>query len=211
MSFIPVEQSTSSGSSLALPFLQKVAPLPILHFASDAEIFAEGDDANFVYRVKIGVVRTCKYSADGRRIVDAFYGRGQMFGLTLGSEHGLCAEAVTDCRLVPYRRHALEDVSGPTVYAEAMRELERARQHAHVLSGYSAVQKLASFLLELSAGGTGFVELPMTRQDIGDYLGLTIETVSRTLAQLEKDGIIDLPAVRRVSLLNYAALRKLCN
>lgn len=190
---------------------------PSLRFSQDAEIFAEGEEAGCLYKVMSGVVRACKFSQDGRRHIDAFYVPGDVFGFELGAEHALSAEAVTECTLVPYRRRGLEEAAvydeaaARQLYTYAMQALERARTHAQLLGRCNAGQKIAAFLMQISNGAaSGVVELAMTRQDMADYLGLTIETVSRTLSQLEKDGVIALLAARRIGVRNMAALRGLC-
>jgi CRP/FNR family nitrogen fixation transcriptional regulator len=92
-----------------------------------------------------------------------------------------------------------------------MRSLERAQDHMLLLGRKSALEKIATFLLDLSERlGDDQVDLPMSRTDIADHLGLTIETVSRTLTQLERQHVIELPAHRRsIQLSNKAALRRL--
>jgi CRP/FNR family transcriptional regulator, nitrogen fixation regulation protein len=189
---------------------------PPLHFTQDAEIYAEGDESLYMYKVVSGMVRTCKFQNDGRRHIDAFHKQGDIFGFELGAEHALSAEAVTDCMVVPYRRRLLEAQAGydeamaVQLYTYAMRTLERTRQHAQLLGRGSAPQKLAVFLTELAGARGDEVELAMTRQDIADYLGLTIETVSRTLSHLERDGTIRILAARRIELSDRAVLRSLC-
>src|SRR6185312_15646905 len=95
------------------------------------------------------------------------------------------------------------------MWALTARELQRVQDHIMVLIK-SAQERVASFLLEMAGrAGGGAVELPMSRQDIADYLGLTIETVSRTLTQLEKTAAIELPTSRRIVLRNRSALSRL--
>jgi CRP/FNR family nitrogen fixation transcriptional regulator len=187
--------------------------LPVLHLRAESEIYAEGDPAKSFYKVMHGVVRTCKLLSDGRRQIDAFYVVGDVFGLEIGTEHGLSAEAVSDCTLVPSRRYGLQmmkDDSGVALQmlSHAMRCLERTRAHSLLLGRSTATQKLAVFLLEMAESQVtdNVIDLPMTRQDIADYLGLTIETVSRTLSQLERGGVISLLSARRVIVRNSAAL-----
>jgi CRP/FNR family nitrogen fixation transcriptional regulator len=196
-------------------------PLPVssrdprvLHFAAESEIYAEGDTAKSFYKVVRGVVRTCKFLSDGRRQIDAFYAAGDVFGFEIGMEHGLSAEAVSDCILVPTFRHGLQTMKDDSSVAlkmlsHALQCLERTRAHSFLLGRSSAAQKLAAFLLEMAeAQATDqVVDLAMTRHDIADYLGLTIETVSRTLSQLERDGVISLPSARRVIVKNPTALK----
>lgn len=185
---------------------------PLLHYAPDESIFAEGDAVVGMYRVVSGMVRCCKFLADGRRYIDAFYKPGEVFGFEPGREHQLCAEAVTCCALV--KLHCLRPESEPAaaaqLYAYAMRSLAQAQAHSQLLGRCNAGQKLASFLLEMNGAQNEIVELPMARHDIGDYLGLTIETVSRGLAQFERDGLLELVTARRIRLLDRRGLAALC-
>ena len=188
-----------------------------LHFAADQEIYAEGDPATTFYKVVSGVVRTCKFLSDGRRQIDAFYGVGEVFGFEAGAEHRLSAEAVSDCVVVPHRRRGFELMAGRDdrvagqLFSYVMQCLERSQDHSLLLGRRSAAQKLAVFLLDMAdrRPGAAVIELAMTRQDIADYLGLTIETVSRTLSQFERDGLISLAGARRVSLTDIKGLRRL--
>jgi CRP/FNR family nitrogen fixation transcriptional regulator len=182
----------------------------VLSFDQDCEIYGEGEEALSYYKVVSGVVRTCKFLADGRRQIDAFHVAGDVFGIETGAEHSLSAEAVSDCKIVAYRLPAIKAVP-PQLVTELLRNLSRAQGHAVLLCRRSAVEKVASFLLDWArqpASG-GMIALAMTRQDIGDYLGLTIETVSRTLSQLERDGIIELPSVRQIRITDIEALTEL--
>jgi CRP/FNR family transcriptional regulator, nitrogen fixation regulation protein len=189
---------------------------PLLHFAANGEIYCEGDEAKSFYKVLSGVVRTCKFLNDGRRQIDAFYGAGDVFGIEVGLEHRLSAEAVADCTVVSYRRRNLETLATTDdrlarhFFSYAMQCLERAQKHSLLLGRRGATEKLAAFLLEMADRNPEdeVIDLAMTRQDIADYLGLTIETVSRTLSQLERDAVIALPAARRIRLKNRAALQR---
>jgi CRP/FNR family nitrogen fixation transcriptional regulator len=189
----------------------------VMHFATDRQIYAEGDEARSFYKVVSGVVRTCRFLSDGRRQIDAFHGVGDVFGFEAGSDHRLAAEAVSDCTVVAYRRRGLETIVsqderlGSWFFSHAMSSLAQAREHSLLLGRGSAVQKISAFLLEIEKheGGEGIVDLAMSRQDIADYLGLTIETVSRTLSQLERDRTIGLPSARRIVLKDRRALRAL--
>jgi CRP/FNR family transcriptional regulator, nitrogen fixation regulation protein len=188
-----------------------------LRFAADTEIYAEGDEARSYYKVTTGVVRTCRFLSDGRRQIHSFYVAGDVFGLEAGTHHRLSAEAVTDCTVVAYRRRGLEALAAQDerlvqrFFSYALQCLERAQEHSLVLGRRSATQKLAAFLLEMASKRPSdeIIDLAMTRQDIADYLGLTIETVSRTLWQLERDGVITLPAARQVRLKNRTILHEL--
>ena len=187
-------------------------------FTKDEEIFAEGDRTAFVYKVVSGAVRTCKLLNDGRRQIASFHLPGDFFGIETGEEHRFTAEALGNTTVIKYRRGSLDTLptSGEAlsrqIIAAMMRALERAQAHMLLLGRKSAVEKIAAFLLDLAERETdhGHIDLPMSRTDIADYLGLTIETVSRTLTQLERQGIIAMPAQRRsIVLRNTAALQHL--
>jgi CRP/FNR family nitrogen fixation transcriptional regulator len=190
----------------------------VRRFAKDEEIFAEGDRAASFYKVVSGAVRTSKLLSDGRRQIDAFHLPGDIFGIESGEEHRFTAEAVQDCQVVSYKRCGLEALAASDaafsrqVVAAMLRSLERAQDHMLLLGRKSALEKIATFLLDLSArlSENGQLDLPMSRIDIADHLGLTIETVSRTLTQLERQQVIELPAHRRsIVLRDRAALRRL--
>jgi CRP/FNR family nitrogen fixation transcriptional regulator len=187
---------------------------PVQRFGQDQEIYGEGDPANAFFKVVSGVVRTCKFLSDGRRQIDAFYIAGDIFGLEAGTEYTLSAEAVCDCSIVSYRQRgklAANDASlSHQFFSYAMRSLARAQEHALLLGRRSAVEKVAAFLIEWAgySPDSKVISLAMTRQDIADYLGLTIETVSRTLSQLERDSFIEV-AARMIRVTNPAALRNL--
>jgi CRP/FNR family nitrogen fixation transcriptional regulator len=187
---------------------------PVVHFAHDREIYGEGDAAEFYFKVISGVVRTCKFLSDGRRQIDAFYIAGDVFGLEAGAEYTLSAEAVCDCSVVSYRRRNIGNMAASDIglsqqfLSYAMRGLARAQEHALLLGRRSALEKVAAFLIEWAgySPDSKVVSLAMTRQDIADYLGLTIETVSRTLSQLERDCVIEV-AARLIRLTNRTALQ----
>jgi CRP/FNR family nitrogen fixation transcriptional regulator len=189
----------------------------VMRFAADRRIYAEGDEARSFYKVISGTVRTCQFLSDGRRQIDAFHQPGDFFGFEAGSDHRLAAEAVTDCMVVAYRRRGLESLLiedhqlSRWFFSLAMSSMARAREHSLLLGRASAAQKVAAFLLEMAERGDSdtVVELPMGRQDIADYLGLTIETVSRTLSHMEKDKTIALPSPRKVVLKDRRVLNEL--
>jgi CRP/FNR family nitrogen fixation transcriptional regulator len=189
----------------------------VLHFEPNQEIYAEGDDTKVFYRVVSGVVRTCRFLSDGRRQIDAFYGEGEVFGFDLAAARTFCAEAVTDCTLRCYQQIKLpSDKQGSAavpqqLFSYAMGRLAKAQEHAMVLSRRSALERVASFLVEWAKNSSrkDVVSLAMTRTDIGDYLGLTIETVSRSLSNLERQGHIALPTARQIEIKNVAALEEL--
>ncbi|AXK82734.1 transcriptional regulator [Pseudolabrys taiwanensis] len=189
------------------------APMP---FARNAEIYGENEPAEYLYKVLSGTVRTYKVLNDGRRQIGAFYLPGDIFGLEIGEEHTFSAEAIVDCKVLVVKRSALVSLAGRDnevarqLWTMTAGELQRAQDHIMLLIK-TAQERVAGFLLEMarrSAASTE-VDLPMSRQDIADYLGLTIETVSRTLTQLENSAAIAVPTSRRIVLRNRAALSRL--
>src|SRR5215813_9493938 len=187
-----------------------------MSFAANAEIYGENEPADYLYKVVSGTVRTYKVLVDGRRQIGAFHLPGDIFGFEMGDEHTFSAEAITDCKIVVIKRStvialaARDNDVAREMWALTACELQRVQDHILVLIK-SAQERVASFLLEMAerASDEGTIELPMSRQDIADYLGLTIETVSRTLTQLEKSAAIELPSSRRVLLRNRSALTRL--
>lgn len=183
-----------------------------MSFAKDSEIYGENEPADYVYKVLSGTVRVYKILQDGRRQIEGFYFPGDVFGMELGSHHASSAEAVSATNIALVRRATLlasaakdTDVSN-RLWAHTAHELEQARRHAMLLVK-TAQERVASFLIDLSNRFLGeAVELPMSRQDIADYLGLTIETVSRTLTQFQQTSAIELATSRRMILRNRQAL-----
>jgi CRP/FNR family nitrogen fixation transcriptional regulator len=187
-----------------------------MSFGRNSEIYGENEPADYLYKVVSGAVRTYKILTDGRRQVGAFHLPGDIFGLEIADEHAFSAEAVSDSRILVIKRSALmslaarDNQAANELWTLTSRELQRAQDHVLLLIK-SAQERVASFLLEMAQRGSGSdeVQLPMTRQDIADYLGLTIETVSRTLTQLESRSAIALPSSRRIVLRNRGALKRL--
>jgi CRP-like cAMP-binding protein len=185
-------------------------------FSRNAEIYGENEPANYVYMVISGAVRTYKIFDDGRRQIGAFYFPGEIFGLELGAEHQFSAEAVDRCVILVVKRSilvGLADRDGDTarrLWSFTANELSRVQKHMLLLTK-SAEERVACFLLEMAGrlAAAEAMELPMSRQDIADYLGLTIETVSRTLTHLEARAAISLPSARRIVLRNRKALNRL--
>jgi CRP/FNR family transcriptional regulator, nitrogen fixation regulation protein len=187
--------------------------------AKGEELFAEGDEAEFFYQVVSGAIRSYKLLSDGRRQIDAFHLRGDTFGLEAGQEHRFSAEAVGGATVIAYRRNRLsaliEDDAAfrDRIMTATLRSLERAQDHMLLLGRKTAQEKMATFLLDMArrlSEDAEHFELPMQRSDIADHLGLTIETVSRTLTQFVRSGLIRLlPAGRSIGLCNKMALRGL--
>jgi CRP/FNR family transcriptional regulator, nitrogen fixation regulation protein len=188
----------------------------VMRFARNTEIYGEDEPAEFLYQVVSGAVRTYRMLDDGRRQIIAFYLPGDIFGVEAGEVHLSSAEAVGESQIVMVKRSSLmaradhERDLAKQLWTLTVRELQRVQQHSLVLIE-SAEERVAGFLLEMAGrcSGSQIVELPMSRQDIADYLGLTIETVSRTFTQLVQSGAIALETSRRIQLRNRAALSRL--
>jgi CRP/FNR family nitrogen fixation transcriptional regulator len=166
----------------------------------DEEIVAQDDPATHCYQVVSGCVRTVQLMEDGRRQVGEFLFAGDLFGCEALDTHDFGAEAVTPVTLRRYPRRDLDLLADQNRdVARGLREVTACRLRAnwgHVvrLGRKTASERIASFLLEMAeragADGPSMIELPMNRADMGDYLGLTIETVCRRLTQLRHDGTI---------------------
>jgi CRP-like cAMP-binding protein len=198
---------------LAAAFAMMGAPM---NFGRNVEVFGEGEEADYLYQVKTGCIRTYKVLSDGRRQIGAFYLPGDIFGIEAGSAHSFSAEAITSSTVIVVKRSIINSrAAGNSALSRQLfdltvAELQRAQAHALLLVKM-AQERVAGFLLEMASRvkSRTEVELPMSRQDIADYLGLTIETVSRTMTQLENSAAIALPTSRRIVLRNQSALARL--
>ncbi|MBI3705904.1 MAG: helix-turn-helix domain-containing protein [Rhizobiales bacterium] len=206
---LPPVAAHATGNSVEL----MGAPMP---FARNAEIYGENEPAEYLYKVISGTVRTYKVLNDGRRQIGAFYLAGDIFGLEVGNEHTFSAEAIVDCKILVIKRSTVVNLAAREtdvarqLWAMTASELQRVQDHIMLLIK-TAQERVAGFLLEMAkrAPDGNEIDLPMSRQDIADYLGLTIETVSRTLTQLENSAAIAVPSSRRIVLRNRAALTRL--
>lgn len=191
-----------------------------LVFAPKHLVFAQGDAAGRVFSLSEGVVRIYKLLQDGRRQVVGFALPGDFLGLTLGETHALTAEAIEPSLACAFPRAAFRQmIDGNLVALRRMNqlvstELAAAHERMMMLGRYTAEEKMAAFLLNwrerLRARGQGArtVALPMSRRDIADFLGLTIETVSRTFTRLERGGVVEIVA-GGVRILDEARARRL--
>jgi CRP/FNR family transcriptional regulator, nitrogen fixation regulation protein len=187
-----------------------------MRFTRNTEVYGEDEPAEYFYQVICGAVRTYRMLDDGRRQIVAFYLPGDIFGVDAGDVHLSSAEAVSESQVLVVKRSSVlaraenqKDIS-KQLWTLMARELQRVQQHSLVLIK-SAEERVAGFLLEMASRTSGSVaiELPMSRQDIADYLGLTIETVSRTITQFVQSGVIALETSRRIHFRNPAALNRL--
>jgi len=184
-------------------------------------LFQEGEEASDVFNLVRGVVKLYKLLPDGRRQITGFLFPGDFLGIAGAGGYSYNAEAVTETGLCRFPRRQLFALFERfpklehRLFAIATDELTAAQDQMLLLGRKTAEEKVASFLCRLAdridLGETrgGEVPVPMTRSDIGDYLGLTVETVSRTLSRLRKRGLIAVPDVNRVVLLRREAIEEI--
>jgi CRP/FNR family transcriptional regulator, nitrogen fixation regulation protein len=186
-------------------------PHPLVTFNAGAEIYAPGDKATAFYQVEFGAVRVYRLLADGRRQVIGFYLSGETFGFEAERTHTFFAEAINQTALRAISRPSVNEAS-PEMLMLALRGMARAQEHIMMIGRQTAVERIAGFLLDMAErqGGLEHFDLPMTRLDIADYLGLTIETVSRVFAKLRASGFIKLRSIRCVEISKHEALGSLC-
>jgi len=186
-----------------------------ISYAKDKEIFGQGEPADRVYLVLSGVVRTTRVLCDGRRQVGGFYYAGDLIGVEHGPVHRFAAEAVMDAALGTVGRASLKAIGREAelerlLWDATRRELERAQDHLELLARKSARERVARFLVEIAQrDGSQGALLPMSRQDIGDYLGLTIETVSRMLTQLQSGSVVQFESHRRFTIKKHEVLAEM--
>ena len=180
---------------------------PVSFFSAGAEIYAQGEKAGALYQIEFGAVRIYRLLADGRRQISAFHLAGETFGFEADATHHFFAEAINATGVRTFRAPSGTDMSRQLLPL-ALKGLTRAQEHLLVLGRQNAIERVAAFLVEMSErqGGLRQVELPMSRNDIGDYLGLTIETVSRVFTRLKEKGVIRLLSLRNIEILKRDTL-----
>jgi CRP/FNR family transcriptional regulator, nitrogen fixation regulation protein len=207
---------TALASNNVVPFKPAISPFfagapthrqQTVFFPCGSEIYAQGEKAQGLYQVEFGAVRVYRLLADGRRQISAFHLAGEVFGFESDTVHHFFAEALTATGLRIYRQNASHDMSHE-ILPLVLRGFTRAQEHLLVLGRQSAVERITVFLVDMAGrqGGLKHVELPMSRTDIGDYLGLTIETVSRVFSKLKSKGIIKLINMRSIEICRWDAL-----
>ena len=188
MPYDAIAASTQECEPLVSAVTRLGAPLTL---PRNAEIYAQGDPVERMYLVVGGTIRTSRLGLDGRRQIGDFYGPGDLLGLeqVLAVGAGELAGALLDA---------------------TRRELERAHAHMWMLGLKNAREKVVAFLgSRAPAPGGGLCDLPMGRQDMADYLGLTLETVSRMLSQLQADEVVEFASARAFRIRNWAPLERI--
>jgi CRP/FNR family nitrogen fixation transcriptional regulator len=167
-------------------------------YKKGTEIYGEKEPADYVYQVKSGAARSYKLLSDGRRQIGAFHLVGDIFGLENRDEHRFTAEAIVDTTVLLVKRRSLELVAESdamvalNLLSMTTNNLQHAEDHMLLLGRKTSLERVAAFLVEMDRRLTapGIIALPMCRRDIADYLGLTLETVSRALSRLHELGIL---------------------
>jgi CRP/FNR family nitrogen fixation transcriptional regulator len=185
-----------------------------MRYERNAKVFDEEDSADCFYRVLRGGVRMVKLTSDGRRQITDFYLSGDMFGLEAKDSHRFSAEAfdASDIMIIKRDEPPVQGEENPrfilVLLEQSLAQSRRAQDHMVLLGRKNAPERVAAFLLDLAdrLSNDDTIDLPMSRLDIADYLGLTVETVSRTLTQFQRDHIICMPATRRVVISDRSAL-----
>jgi CRP-like cAMP-binding protein len=186
-----------------------------LRFSSGQEIYAAGEDSSSWYKVIRGTVRICKFLADGRRHIAEFCFADDSFGFEDLGERGFSAEAVGEVTVWCFPRAATERLidDNPELARHVreimLRSLMMAQHRSLRLGRMTACERVASFLLELAErqDASGCIQLAMSRCDIADHLGLTVETVCRVFSDLKRRRLIALPTgVHRIDLIDRDAL-----
>ncbi|MEJ8571001.1 helix-turn-helix domain-containing protein [Microbaculum marinum] len=184
----------------------------VARYRQHQTIYFEGDSADAICQVVEGCVMLYKLLPDGRRQVVELLGQGDVFGFARGEERDCSAETLTDVRVrFIDRRSAERSCSFQRILARRMLiQFEAMHEHAVLLGRKSAMERVASFLLRLAPDtDQPVISLPMTRQEIADYLGLTIETVSRSFSELKRRGLIVLEKQDRVRITRFNAIEDL--
>jgi CRP/FNR family nitrogen fixation transcriptional regulator len=188
-------------------------------YSRGTEIYGEAEPADYVYQVIDGAVRSYKLLSDGRRQIGAFHLVGDIFGLENGDLHRFTAEAIVDTTVRLVKRISLEHVADEDIIVArsllsmTTTNLQHAEDHMLLLGRKTSLERVAAFLLEMDRRLTaaGVMALPMCRRDIADYLGLTLETVSRALSYLSDKKILSFIGQnqRQIVLLDRGQLSEL--
>jgi CRP-like cAMP-binding protein len=222
MSLHSASVSYQPVQSAAVPCLPSEMPMApsfqalgsVAHFGPNETIFAEGDEARYAYKVVSGAVRLCKLLADGRRQITEFALGGDHFGFAWTDEYTITAEALGAITVLRFPRARIERLEREeqdirlSLMQMLRRDLLSAQNHLLMLGRQTAKERVASFLLLMAErrhqGNT--INVPKSRQDIADYLGLTIETVCRALSELKRQRVIAIPNRHQIVVRNTQIL-----
>jgi CRP/FNR family transcriptional regulator, nitrogen fixation regulation protein len=186
-------------------------------YSKGTEIFGQGEPADYIYQVIEGAVRSHKLLSDGRRQIGAFHLPGDIFGLENGDFHRFTAEAIVVTTVCLIKRQGLERVAKTdpamvlSLLAMTTHNLQHVENQILLLGRKSSRERVAAFLLEMNGRLTtaGVMALPMGRRDVADYLGLTLETVSRALSEFNRKGYVRFLDPRQIVVLNASGLAEL--
>ncbi|MGB3810606.1 MAG: helix-turn-helix domain-containing protein [Parvibaculum sp.] len=194
-----------------------------MSFGRNATIFSEGEAAKYCYMIVSGSARLCKLLADGRRQITEFLLPGDFLGLSDIETYAISAETISNVVVLRYLRSQVEFLSEEDAQLRRSlglllrRRLGASQAHLVLLGRHTVRERIASFLIQMDErlgadpDHVGEIDLPMGRLDIADYLGLTIETVCRTISELKRAGVIDLPNTHRIAIRQLATLRDLAD
>ena len=221
------QTAVSPSYSPAVPFGPAIEQSPTLRdlfrsqptetFAAGQALFWEGDDAVHIFDVLEGVLRVYRIMSDGRRAIVGFIHPGDVLGVSFQDRYLFTAEAVIEVKVRRFARgrfFAMINESPalrPQLFAILCDEMSAAQDQMLLLGRKTAEERVVSFLLAIHrkrARGAE-IELPMSRQDMADYLGLTIETVSRMMTSLTRRGLIAVGARHTVTLRKLSSLREI--
>jgi CRP/FNR family transcriptional regulator, anaerobic regulatory protein len=215
-------RATSVCSAIDDEHLTRLAAIAVTTEAEPGKAFIEeGEAADSFFNITAGTVILFKLLPDGRRQITGFAGAGHFLGLAASDSYAFSAEAIDKVRYCRFSRRRLRKLLDDFPAMEtrllelATNELVAAQKQMLLLGRKTALERLASFLVARSrlGGPRGprrtRISLPMTRSDIADYLGLTIETVSRAMTKLRADKLIELPGPQDVVLRDLAKLERL--
>ncbi|MBX4994996.1 CRP/FNR family transcriptional regulator [Rhizobium binae] len=209
-------EALHAGESLSSLFVSSTAEA----VAAGKAICWEGDKANHLFQVVEGVVRLHRIIGEGRRVITAFHFAGDLIGASLQNDFIFTAEAVTECKIRRISRKsfhdevARSDALGPAYISLLCQEAAAAHEQMVLLSKKNAEERLCSFIVKLASRRNprprqGLLRVPMNRQDIADHLGLTIETVSRTITKLASRNIVVPEGRHDLRIVNLARLVQL--
>lgn len=191
----------------------------VTHCRKDGTVYEAGSQADHIFRVTSGTLRVVQLLPDGRRHICSFLNPGDFFGFSEIGEHAVSVEAITEASLLRYPRRQFESIlqshadAGQQIFRLMCHQLSMSNRMLLLLGRKTAAERLASFLRIMADSGDivrgSQIYLPMSRADIADHLGLTIETVSRTITQFRQQKIIEISDRHQVRILNPEALEEM--